>query len=169
MHMSRRLVKHVEEFSKCCPPVVKGQYRIDPEDQEFDAIMTKRTKNTRIAYGVGHAIQSTETVRPDNFSEFELSRVGRLCAEQGHEATCCEESKFGTIIENGQDDQILLPSNLDTSTRFSMSESWDSILDPVVPSERHVYGHPSAGFCGDRNSKKFCQRKTGRKFVDGNP
>ena len=51
------------------------------------------------------------------------------------------------MIQNGQDDQNLTVLFLWIRLpRSGCPKSWDSIPDPVVLSERHVYGHPSAGW-----------------------
>ena len=39
--------------------------------------------------------------------------------------------------------------------RHKWPESWSSMEDPVVPLERHLYGHPSAGLLRERQFEKI--------------
>ena len=48
--------------------------------------------------------------------------------------------------------------------RHEWPKSWSSIEDPVVPLERNLYGHPSAGLLGERQFEKILLTNGSEKF-----
>ena len=52
--------------------------------------------------------------------------------------------------------------------RHKWPQSWSSIEDPVVPLERHLYGHPLAGLLWERQFEKVLLKHGWEKFQIGN-
>ena len=52
--------------------------------------------------------------------------------------------------------------------RHKWPKSWSSMEDPVVPLERNLYGHPSAGLLWERQFEKILLKHGWRKFQIGN-
>ena len=83
---------------------------------------------------------------------FKASRVFRTSSRCSIRLYSGQNGRCTSVTENSK---VRMSRYLDTSAKAQMAKSWSSMEDPVVPLERNLHGHPSAGLLWTRRLEKL--------------